>query len=73
MLQKIFALLQRRPFQPFAILTSDGHEYAVPTPDHAFLNPARTRLVIFTDDDEEYSLSALHIASVRSPLSVAQD
>jgi hypothetical protein len=73
MLKEILALLRRRPFQPFAVRTSDGHEYTVPTPDHAALNPAKTRLTIYTDADEEYSLSALHIAGVRSPLSIAQD
>lgn len=72
MLQEIYALLQRRPFEPFAVRTSDGHEYVVPTPDHASLNPKRTRLVIFTDDDNQYSLSALHIAGVRSPLQLNQ-
>ena len=72
MLQEIFSLLQRHPFEPFAVLTSDGHEYLVPTPDHAELNPRRTRVVIFTDQDEQYSLSALHIVGIRSPLQTAQ-
>jgi hypothetical protein len=67
MLQEIFALLQRRPFQEFSVLTSDGHVYTVPTSDHAALNPTRTRLIIFTDADEQFSLSALHIVGVRAP------
>ena len=73
MLQEIFLLLQRRPFEPFAVRTSDGHEYVVPTPDHAARNPKGTRLVVFTDDDEQFSLSALHIAGIRSPLDLAQN
>ena len=72
MIQKIHALLQRSPFEPFSVLTSDGHEYLVHSADHAAVNPARTRVVIFTDQDEEYSLSALHIVSIRSPLELAK-
>ena len=72
MLQKIYTLLQRTPFEPFSVLTSDGHEYSVLSADHAAVNPGRTRVVIFTDQDEEYSLSALHIVSIRSPLELAK-
>jgi hypothetical protein len=69
-LQEIFALLQRRPFEAFSVVTSDGHVYTVPTSDHAALNPAHTRLIIFTDADEQFSLAALHIVGVRSPASI---
>ena len=72
MLQEILILLRRRPFEPFAVRTSDGHEYVVPTPDHAALNPKGTRLVIFTDDDQQFSLSSLHVAGIRSPLDLAR-
>ena len=72
MLQEVLALLQRKPFEPFAVRTSDGHEYIVPTPDHASMNPARTRLTIYTDGEEQFSLSALHVVGVRAPLALAQ-
>jgi hypothetical protein len=73
MLKEIFALLKKRPFEPFAVLTSDGHEYTVPTPNHASMNPAKTRLIIWTDADEVFHLSAVHIAEVRPSLAVDQD
>ncbi len=71
-LQKIYALLNQTPFQPFAVLTGDDYEYLVPTPGHAAVNPQRTRVVIFTDQDEEFSLSALRIVNIRGPLEFAR-
>ena len=72
MIQKIYALLQRSPFDPFSVLTSDGYEYLVPSADHAAVNPRRTRVVILTDQEAQYSLSALHVAGIRSTLELAK-
>ena len=41
--------LEISPFQPFALRTADGREYAVPTVDHIYVPPGAKRVVI-TDD-----------------------
>src|SRR6266542_3151612 len=42
--------LERVPFVPFIIRTSDGHEYSVATVDHAKISPRGHRVVVFTDE-----------------------
>jgi hypothetical protein len=56
--------LQAVPFEPFAIITSSGHRYVVPTADHASINPPGSRFVIWFDDGSSVTLSALHIAAL---------
>jgi hypothetical protein len=56
--------LERVPFVPFIIRTSDGHEYSVPTVDHAKISPRGHRVVIFTDEDATAILGPLHINSI---------
>jgi hypothetical protein len=56
-------LLDARPFERFSIVTS-GREYEVPSPDHAGVNPANSRIVIWFDDDSSVTLSALHISAI---------
>jgi hypothetical protein len=56
--------LERVPFVPFIIRTSDGHEYSVPTIDHAKISPRGHRVVIFTDEDATAILGPLHINSI---------
>jgi hypothetical protein len=53
--------LKRVPFVPFIIRTSDGHEYSVPTVDHA---KSGHRVVVFTDEHATTILGALHINSI---------
>jgi hypothetical protein len=55
--------LERVPFVPFLIRTSDGHQYSVPTADHAHIHPRGNRLVVFIDDGTAV-LGPLHINSV---------
>jgi len=57
-------LLHTAPFQPFSIRTSDGNEYAVPTADHAAVNPKRSRVIIFSDDDRQFEVAGLHVAAI---------
>jgi hypothetical protein len=52
------------PFVPFVIRTSDGHEYSVPTVDHAKISPRGHRVVVFTDEDATAILGPLHISSI---------
>ncbi len=56
--------LERVPFVPFVIRTSEGHEYSVPTVDHAKISPRGHRVVVFTDEDATAILGPLHINSV---------
>ena len=56
--------LVKVPFVPFVIRTSDGHEYAVPTLDHAFITPRGNRVVVVADNGATNVLGPLHINSI---------
>ena len=56
--------LERVPFVPFLIRTSDGHEYSVPAVDHAHISPRGNRVVVFTGEGAATILGPLHINSV---------
>jgi hypothetical protein len=56
--------LERVPFVPFVIRTSDAHEYSVPTVDHAKISPRGHRVVLFTDEGATAILGPIHINSV---------
>ena len=64
MIADVRGRLERIPFVPFIIRTSDGHEYSVPTVDHAKISPRGHRVVIFTDEDATAILTPLHINSI---------
>jgi hypothetical protein len=55
--------LKKVPFVPFVIRTSNGHEYAVPTGDHAFIMPPANRVVV-ADNGATNVLGPLHINSI---------
>ena len=56
--------LDRVPFVPFLIRTSDGHEYSVSTVDHAFITPRGNRVIVVADNSATAVLGPLHINSV---------
>ena len=56
--------LEKVPFIPFVIRTSDGHEYSVPTVDHAFITPRGNRVVVVADNGATNVLGPLHINSI---------
>jgi hypothetical protein len=56
--------LERVPFVPFSVRTSDGHEYSVPTIDHAFITPRGNRVIVVDDEGTTAVLGPLHINSV---------
>jgi hypothetical protein len=56
--------LEQVPFVPFVIRTSDGHEYSVPTVDHATISPRSNRVVVFTGEGATASLGQIHINRV---------
>ena len=64
MIDEIRKRLQRVPFVPFSVHTSDGHEYSVPTVDHAFITPRGNRVVVVDDEGTTAILDPLHINSV---------
>jgi len=67
MIEEVRHPLKAGPFDPFAIVTSSGHRYDVPSADHAGINPRGDRVVIWFDDGSSITLSALHITAVEKP------
>jgi len=61
---RIRELLRAAPFEPFAIRTSDGREYAVPTADHAAVHPTTPRVIVFFDNGGQVEVAGLHLAAV---------
>lgn len=64
MIDEIRKQLQRVPFTPFSIRTSDGQEYAVPTVDHAYITPRGNRVIVTDDQGTVAILGPLHINGV---------
>ena len=64
MIDEIRKQLHRVPFVPFAVRTSDGHEYSVPTVDHAFITPRGNRAIAIDDEGTVNILGPLHINAV---------
>jgi outer membrane lipoprotein SlyB len=64
MISDVRERLEKVPFVPFVIQTSDGHEYAVPTVDHAFITPRGNRVVVVADNGATNVLGPLHINSI---------
>ncbi len=64
MIQRIRDLLHAAPFVEFSIRTTDGRQYAVPTPDHAAITPKGNRIFVFGDDESTTELSPLHVAAI---------
>ena len=64
MIDEIRRRMERVPFVPFSVQTSDGHEYRVRTADHVFITPRGNRVIVVTDDGSSALLGTLHINSV---------
>ena len=64
MLPRIRELLHAAPFEPFAIRTSDGHEYVVLTADHAAVHPTAPRVIVFFDNGGQVEVAGSHLAAV---------
>ena len=56
--------LERVPFLPFVIRTSDGHEYPVPNRDDAYISPRGHRVAVFLDAGLAMLLGPTHINSI---------
>jgi hypothetical protein len=61
---RVRELLRAAPFEPFTIRTSDGHEYTVPTADHAAIHPSAPGVIVFLDNGGQIDIAALRLAAV---------
>ncbi len=52
-----------RGFRPFALRTSDGHEYVVPHPEFVLIGPHS--LAVLDADGEIATLDPLHIVAIK--------
>lgn len=64
MTMEIRQRLDAAPFLPFAIRTTDGQRYEVPSPDHAHVHPNGVRVSVYTDDGREHILPSLHLSGI---------
>jgi hypothetical protein len=64
MIDEIRKQLEARPFVPFSVRTSDGHEYSVPTVDYAYITPRGNRVIVTDDKGTVAILGPLHIDGV---------
>ena len=64
MIDEIRKQLMRVPFVPFSVHTSDGHEYSVPTVDHAYITPRGNRVIVTDDKGTVAILGPLHINGI---------
>jgi hypothetical protein len=65
-LQRLRAMLEERPFQPFRIHTSDGEVVPVKSPEYAWVHPSGRVLFVATDPklDAEQVIDLLHITKL---------
>lgn len=73
MIPDVRQLLEAKPFEQFAIVTSGGREYRVATAGHADISPNGSRLVIWFDDDSSVTVSGLQITAIETKLNGAKD
>jgi hypothetical protein len=64
MIADVRHLVESGPFEPFAIVTSSGNRYRVPSADHANINPRGNRVVVWFDDGSGVIISGFHISAV---------
>jgi len=64
MIDEIRKQLARAPSVPFSVRTFNGHEYAVPTVDYAYITPRGNRVIVTDNKGTVAILGPLHINSV---------
>ena len=64
MIADVKKLLNARPLVPFTIVTTGGSRYKVPTYEHGGIDPATSRIVVWSDDGAGIIVPGLHIASI---------
>ena len=58
------SLMSERPADIASLASHADYAISVPTPDHAHVYPSGGRVSIYTDDDNEFILPALHISGI---------
>ena len=64
MIRQIAALLVRVPFEPFAVITTSGHEYRVDHPENAAIIAGRLAVAL-PNDEGIVTLANLHISEIK--------
>jgi hypothetical protein len=67
-IQEIQRLRSATPFEPFSVLTADGHEYPVGHPEYLGQTPSGRLITIGLSDDSTVTLDLLLVTGVRKPL-----
>ena len=67
-IQEIQRLRSAAPFEPFSVLTADGHEYAVGHPEYISQTPSGRLISIGLDHDSTVTLDLLLVTGIRKPL-----
>jgi hypothetical protein len=66
MIAEIRRLLAARPFEAFAILASGGNRSAVPSGEHAAVDPQRSRVVVWLDDVSSVTIAGAHMTALET-------
>jgi hypothetical protein len=64
MIDEIPQQLMRVPFVPFSVRSFDGHDYSVPTADHAYITLRRNRVIVTHDEGTAPIFGPLHINAI---------
>jgi hypothetical protein len=67
MIAEVRERFEKVPFEPFAIRSSHGREYHVPTRDHAHIFPRGNRIVVVLDEGPAITLRPLHVKRIGDP------
>ena len=71
-IQEIQRLRSAAPFEPFGVLTADGHEYPVGHPEYIGQTPSGRLITIGLSDDSTVTLDLLLVTGIRKPLPKAK-
>jgi hypothetical protein len=67
-IREIQRLRSAKPFEPFRVLTADGHEYDVGHPEYISQTPSGRLITIGLADDSTVTLDLLLVTGVRKPI-----
>ena len=67
-IQEIQRLRSTVPFEPFQVLTADGHAYDVRHPEYISQTPSGRLITIGLEDDSTVTLDLLLVTGIRKPI-----
>jgi hypothetical protein len=67
-IQEIQRLRSAAPFEPFQVLTADGHAYDVHHPEYIAQTPSGRLITIGLEDDSTVTLDLLLVTGIRKPI-----